>query len=281
MDVDPLADIVPPRHAIESDEEEDEYNPLPIAGSYVRDRVTDVKFIADAIPKGKNLVVVTGDIAKYWACGANLGEQNGGVYLNKVQVGLFFNPDWTSSTIIVSEVLTRLPVWAMHQYVFAILDALKPAKVALLDAYPAPAYISERRILFEDAPLRYLAIQAVDETLLKLKAQPFAPPNLIQSTSASFLSVLSVSPSQIPGTLILVPSPHIPSSAPKVLQSSNFSHFDEDPVEWPQATINLAQELLFGTIGENVPRWVRQGTTHNKASSVKNKGDVGEGGMYI
>ncbi|KAG6908442.1 hypothetical protein DXG01_004525 [Tephrocybe rancida] len=278
MDVDPLADTVPPRHAIESDEEEDEYNPLPITGSHL-DRVNEAKLIPGDLPQGKSLVIATGDIAKYWARGADLGEQSGGGYVNKVQAGLIFSPEWTISTIIVSEVLTRLPVWSMHRYVSAILDALKPSKVVLLDTYSAPAYISEQPVPFEDAPLRYLATHAVDDTL-KSKVEPFAPPNLIQSTSASFLSVLSASHSEVHGTLILVPSPHIPPPPPKVLNPSNFLHLEQDTVEWPQATINLAQDLLFSSIGETAPRWV-QPTRHDGTSSTRKKSDVGEGGMYI
>ncbi|KAG6866160.1 hypothetical protein C0991_008114 [Blastosporella zonata] len=276
MDVDPLADTVPPRHAIESDEE-DEYNPLPTAGSHL-DRVTEVKLIPGDLPQGKSLIIATGDVANYWARGADLGEQIGGAYVNKIQIGLAFNPGWTNSTIFVSEALTRLPIWAMHQYVTAILDGLKPTKVVLLDTYPAPAYISAHPVPFEDAPLRYLATHSLDGSL-KAKVEPFMPPNLIQSTSASFLSVLSTSHGQT-NTLILVPSPHIPPPPPKVLEPSNLLHLNQDPVEWPQATISLAQEVLFASIGETAPRWVQK-TNHHGTSSTRKKSDVGEGGMYI
>ncbi|KAG6879808.1 hypothetical protein C0992_011359 [Termitomyces sp. T32_za158] len=84
MDVDPLADTVPPRYAVESDEE-DEINPLPTASQYL-DHVTEVKLIPDNIPQGNNLVIATGEVGKCWAPGTNLGVQIGGVYVNKVQV---------------------------------------------------------------------------------------------------------------------------------------------------------------------------------------------------
>ncbi|KAH0579156.1 hypothetical protein J132_03351 [Termitomyces sp. J132] len=278
MDVDPLADTVPPRYAVESDDE-DEFNPLPTTVSYL-DHVTEVKLIPDNLLQGNNLVIATGEVAKYWAHGANLGVQIGGGYVNNVQVGLVFNPSWTKSIIIVSEAFTRLPVWAMHQYASTILHALMPAKVALLDTYSAPAYISEKPVPFEDAPLRYLATYPVDHAT-KSKAEPFAPPNILQSTSASFLSVLSTTRSQTPGALILVPSPHIDPSSPKILEPSNFFQSDKEPFDWSEVTINMAQDLVFGAINSTAPHWVRHTGSGGGTSSARKKNDVREGGMYI
>lgn len=94
------------------------------------------------------------------------------------QVGLAFCPEWTGSVVIVSEVTTRLPVWAMHQYASAILDALQPtkyvvlilfarcdlidsrcmtARTSLLDSYPVPSYITAEPVPYHEAPIRYLA----------------------------------------------------------------------------------------------------------------------------
>jgi hypothetical protein len=85
QDTDPLADSVPPRHAIESDEEEDEYNPLrpqpnlPLA--------IDVQVVGTVTPVPvSGLVVATGSMGKYWARGAELGEQVAAVMVNKIQV---------------------------------------------------------------------------------------------------------------------------------------------------------------------------------------------------
>ena len=75
---------MPPRYAVESDEE-DEYNPLetPSKSEPVVD--WEIKLIGD-IPKGRPLVVASGDAGKYWARGADLGEQTAGVYVNTVAV---------------------------------------------------------------------------------------------------------------------------------------------------------------------------------------------------
>ena len=60
-DVDPLGDAPAPRHAIESDEEEDEYNPLgerhvtPNLGTSVR-----VEYSEGAFKAGQPLAVMTG-----------------------------------------------------------------------------------------------------------------------------------------------------------------------------------------------------------------------------
>jgi hypothetical protein len=83
--VDPLADTGPPRHIIESDEEEDEHNPLKPVGQ-VEQRDLDVEVVGD-LPQGIPLIVASGQLGKQWARGADLGEQLGAVFVNKKQVG--------------------------------------------------------------------------------------------------------------------------------------------------------------------------------------------------
>ena len=74
----------------------------------------------------------------------DLGEQTGTIGVNKkcvcidqlvykslefiMQVGMVFNPGWTDAIVVVSEVLTRLPVWAQYRYAEYVLDQLKPTK---------------------------------------------------------------------------------------------------------------------------------------------------------
>ena len=82
-----MTDAGPPRYNVESDEEEDEYNPLPHAAQ--DDHLYDVKVeIAGCLSKGNALIVATGDISKYWSRNADLGEQQGAIYVNKVQVSI-------------------------------------------------------------------------------------------------------------------------------------------------------------------------------------------------
>jgi hypothetical protein len=42
-----------------------------------------------------------------------------------LQVGLVFQLKWTSGFMIVSKAFSRLPIWAMHPYMQATLDAMK------------------------------------------------------------------------------------------------------------------------------------------------------------
>ncbi|KIM43635.1 hypothetical protein M413DRAFT_443557 [Hebeloma cylindrosporum] len=279
MDIDPLSDTVPPRYAIESDEEEDEDNPLRVkpSASDVAPKI-EVKILGN-IATGSNLVIASGDAGKIWAKGANLGEQTATVAVNGVQIGLVFNPSWTEATVIISEVLSRLPIYAMHPYAKAILDALKPSRVALLDSYPVPTYATDVPINFHQAPLRFLSISG-DAHFLEKDAKLFAPPNLLQSTSASFLSILNISESN--GTVILIPSPHIPQPAPRQIAPSNISHLTyDDDVEWDSQLINKAQNLLFQSIGEETKQtWVPL-ANQTKDKLPKRNTEIGEGGMYI
>ncbi|KAJ7489551.1 hypothetical protein FB451DRAFT_1081218 [Mycena latifolia] len=246
MDIDPLADTVPPRHAIESDEEEDEYNPLRPQSSIAKP--VDVEVVGDLSPvPAAGLLVASSALAKFWARGANLGEQIAAVMVNKIQVGLLFRPSWTKSVVLVSEVTTRLPLWAMHPYARAVLEALQPSSVALLDTYAVPAYIAEERISYSDAPLRYLCTDAPIPALTS-SAQLFAPPNLVQATSAALIALRAQRAA--PATLVLVPAPHIAPPAPRALEPSNFAHLTDDLVPWPPALVRTAHTLVFAALAE-------------------------------
>jgi hypothetical protein len=282
MDFDPLAEIVPPRHAVESDEEEDEYNPLP---STALPRTLDVKIVGQ-IQRNRALVVVAGDAAEVWAKGAQLEEQRGAVMANGVQVGLLFNPSWTQATVLVSEATTWLPSWAMHSYALVVVEHLKPSSVALLDTYAAPAYITVNPVPHHEAPLRALRTKGSLSSSCGL--QPFSPPNLIQSTSASFLSVLSLpSPDQklpISGMLILLPSGNIPPPPPSDIAPTNTSRLEGNHEGWSAETVQAAQQALFAAVGEKCSMvWEGKGRKGLKDIGMgrRRKGDLGDGGMYI
>ncbi|KAJ7595898.1 hypothetical protein C8J56DRAFT_713154, partial [Mycena floridula] len=238
---DPLADSVPPRHALESDEE-DEYNPLKKEETATP--AVAVRIVGENLKKGTGLVVTTADAGKYWSRGANLGEQWGAVYVNDIQVGLIFTPTWTSSLILVSEVLTKLPIWAMDSYVRSILEQLQPSNVSLLDTYPVPSYITSEPTLFQNSPIRYLCTETVPSAFASASlTEPFDPPNLLQGTSSMFMSRIAVTP-KLKGTLVLLPNPTIPPPAPKTLAPSDFTHISDDRVQWPVATMQIVQDLL-------------------------------------
>jgi hypothetical protein len=74
---------------LESDDEEDEYNPLPHPGGDNALPTEINVMIQGNIEKQKPLLIVSGDAGKYWGRGCQLGEQTAAVYVNKVQVGSF------------------------------------------------------------------------------------------------------------------------------------------------------------------------------------------------
>ena len=110
-------------------------------------------------------------------------------------------------------------------------------------------------------------------------AQLFAPPNLLQSTSASFLFLLSITESN--GTVILLPSPHIPHPPPKQITPSNVSQLAYDDIEWDSWLINKAQDLVFRAIGEEVKQSWAPPADQTKEKLPKRNTEIGEGGMYI
>jgi aspartate oxidase len=82
-DIDPLADTVPPRHAVESEEEEDDFN-LPVSQI---NGITKVNVRIDChVRQVDRLVVATGGVGRLWAQGANLEEPIGEVLLDEIEV---------------------------------------------------------------------------------------------------------------------------------------------------------------------------------------------------
>ena len=111
-----------------------------------------------------------------------------------------FNPPWTKSNIIISEVFSDLPLHAMHPYAESILDSLKPSRcfdlsslslviskldinksVSLLDSYPVPTYATAHPVPIHDNPIRYLTTSpkpnflVSNNTLLNLLSSTLTP----------------------------------------------------------------------------------------------------------
>ncbi|KAJ3839476.1 hypothetical protein F5878DRAFT_616356 [Lentinula raphanica] len=265
MDVDPLADNAPPRYAIESDEE-DEYNPLQESSpAGALSPLPDIKLVGD-ISLDRPLILASGNAGKYWAKGCSLGEQTGAVYVDETQVGLMYRPSWTRSTIIISETFARLPVVYMHSYAAKLIKELKPSRVALLDTYPTPNYVSPYPIPLLDAPIRYLSTYDASDAIAS-SAERFSPPNFIHSTtSAALLAYIASSSSlvestsldsELRATLLLLPFPRIPSPAPKLLGKSDFSHLSEDEYEWSRDMMNTVHRLLLVEVGEGLDETTR------------------------
>ncbi|KIM56557.1 hypothetical protein SCLCIDRAFT_1220243 [Scleroderma citrinum Foug A] len=281
MDLDPLADTVPPRYAFESDDE-DEYNPqLPRP---TQSPATDsIKFIGQ-FTSGSPLVFVSGDAGEAWARGVNLGIQQGGIYVDNEQVGILFLPPWTQATIVVSETLTHLPLSVMNRYTTAIVDHLQPTKVSILDVYFVQGYISPKVVPRENAPIRYLSLG--DIAISDTEIEPFAAPNLVQSTTGSFLAglflrSLSSKSTRHATALFLLPSSKMPLSLPPTTMSS-----PSDDIYWDQKVIQKTHQLLFEVIGEgeNVVSWVETSDRSARLSAANQRrraGEIGEGGMYI
>ncbi|KAJ7646594.1 hypothetical protein FB45DRAFT_890851 [Roridomyces roridus] len=279
MDTDPLADSVPPRHAIESDEEEDEYNPLRPNTSVLKTKFP-VKLVGDAgsVP-ALGLLVATGAVGAYWARGANLSEKVATVMIDDFQIGVLYRPSWTQSVVLVSETTARLPLAALHTYAAAVLDALKPTSLALLDSYDVPAYISETRIHFLDAPLRFLATPAPPASLTSA-AQPLEPPNLVQGASAAFISLRVQSSS--PVTLLLVPAPHIAPAAPRTLSSSSVPDADPSDVPFAPSLVASAHATLFTLLPPGKPTtWVAPASGKGTQLAARKRPAESDFGMYI
>jgi len=223
--------------------------------------------------------VATGFVGAYWARGANLGEQVAAVMVDDFQIGLLFRPSWTRSVVLVSEARVRLPLAALHPYAAAVLDTLQPAIVALLDSYGVPSYISETRIPFLDAPLRFLATPAPPRSLTTA-AQSFEPPNLVQGASAAFVALRAQRAS--PAALLLVPAPHIASPAPRTLTLSSVTHADPSDAPFSPSLVGAAHAALFTILpAGNASAWTLPASEKHTQLAARKRPAESELGMYI
>ena len=189
----------------------------------------------------------------------------------------------------------ELPIYAMYRFAEGVLRSFKPSsyvlsfelsapltpvsnRVIMIDGYSNPGYISSSPPSL-DPPIRFLATGSFP-ALPKSTAQPFAPPNLLLSPSAAFLSLLEATAS-CPGLLLLLPLPRIPRPPP---------HNEPDPIriitEWP---VGLFEDLNAVICAEGgVPNIIWDTKTmltglKTRTRSVKKvkQKDVLESGMYI
>lgn len=122
--IDSIRSQLPPRHALESDSEEESNSQR----HDVQYKESDVSFIGSGIEPKPTLIVVNGHPGAVWAKSADLGDEIGTVVMGSPAVGMVCKANWTSANIIVSEIYATLPVSAKHAYVQAIIDKFKPER---------------------------------------------------------------------------------------------------------------------------------------------------------
>jgi hypothetical protein len=139
--------------------------------------------------------------------------------------------------------------------------------------------MSPEPVALHDAPVRYIATGADVDSKLRAEAEPFTPPNLVQSTSASFMSVISTI-NAAEGTLVLLPSSCILRSPPRKILPADLSLLQYNPVHWSPTMMMRTQRLLAAALGkERYPEWLLN--DEGDVDGTKNKSQTLRTGMYI
>jgi len=284
--IDPLADTLPPRHAYESDDEDDEPRASLVGQSIEQTEDVDVQVrIADALAGERSkiqkspLVIVTGSTGKAWVGGVQVGSTIGGIFVHGVEVGTVYRPPWAKSVVIVSEITTKLSIQAMHAYAEAILDFWDSESVMILDSYSVASYIAGRPTSLQSAPTRILSNGSLDALRGSSHLEPFAVPNTLQSTTSAFLSILSL-PTQgarRKASAILLPSRHTVTFS----RASEASHwFTNDFAamdnEWTSSTLEAVHAALF----DDGSKWHRDDKVKMGAVRKANLGST-DTSMYL
>ncbi|KAH8828057.1 hypothetical protein DL96DRAFT_1601504 [Flagelloscypha sp. PMI_526] len=300
--VDPLADGPPPRHAVESDDEDDLNALASDSGSNTESGDVSVIIKGVNLPQNLPLIIVSNMAGAYWSRGAKfVGEQLAGVFVDTVQVGLVLplgrlhgSKDVPPALVLSSEALARLPYSGMHPFAKKVIEDLKPSRVTLLDTYPTLTYlhIDPTTAPGLEPPIRYITTDVKNPLLHSLKL--FKPPNLISSTTAAFLTQLSLT--SIPSTLLLLPSKRLPTRPPKSVEHSSLDRLTDlvrqgAEENWSEHDIQGVTDLML-KLSKVQPSDVKGGTEWKTPSvkyvsseahlmSARGPRDVGEGAMYV
>ncbi|TFK96522.1 hypothetical protein BDV98DRAFT_576046 [Pterulicium gracile] len=290
----PLSDAHPPRYAYESDDEDEFDAPsedVPNPTSTPEPLDFKLRSMGTLTPH-ESLIIASGDAGKAWVEGAELGEQQGGIYVNDIQVGLLFSRSVAGKTVtvVISEVTTTLPVHAMHQYAEFVLDQIQPSRISMIDTYSAASYISKKNIDYVNAPVRYMTsvVDPSSQILSITNFEQYDPPNMIQTTSAAFLSIVAVrslqdKASAVVSSLILLPSIFLSRSARPALVEIIPGALSRSSEGWHEALMKDVHQVSLGlSMGSVDPgAWIWGGHSGSLPVSPRSKRAEQDGGMYI
>lgn len=158
-----------------------------------------------------------------------------------------------STSHVYIHISSKVPTsihWTLSRW---LLDTLKPTRLAIIDVYPTPAYISLTSMPHLAPPVRYLKTSTPGLALslpkpnLGNKLEGFCPPNLLGTQTLSSAILPSAQASLLSGgsslqeeaVLVLLPSPRIPLPAPKHLDTSALY----DGLNLPEDSVWSAEEL--------------------------------------
>lgn len=141
----------------------------------------------------------------------------------------------------------ELPLASLHPLASTLLSALAPSTTTIISSYHLPTYIFESRPA--SPPIFYLRSQptaALTSLVSEGSLTPYQPPNLLHGLASSLLTNSSLS--QIPSTLILLPSTAIPAplNGPFTSTSSQ-SFYDAGPTSLSDPG-GMYRELVGGKL---------------------------------
>ncbi|KAG9027789.1 hypothetical protein FS837_004173, partial [Tulasnella sp. UAMH 9824] len=261
MDIlaDPLRDSInpPPRYQLESDSEDEIgggiYGSTKIPKPSSPSPPTAFKLdghIDDLI--GRPTVIGIGTAGSQFGRGlpALVDSQGASIEMGEYQIGTAYCISASQLYIHISSKIPSPVLWSLSRW---LSNTFKPTRLAIIDVYPVPAYITPFSVSHLSPPIRYLGTSTPGLALSSNQPkrissiEPFSPPNLLgtQTLSSALLPYTQVcllsgnSSLKEEAVLMLLPWPRISVPAPKNLDEVTL----HEGLTSPEHNIWSAEEL--------------------------------------
>ncbi|KAG9028032.1 hypothetical protein FS837_004013 [Tulasnella sp. UAMH 9824] len=296
MDIaDPLQDRInpPPRYQLESDSEDEIgegiYGSTKIPKPSSPSPPTAFKLNGDIDdPIGRPMVIGIGTAGSQFgrALPALRDSQGASIQTGEYQIGTAYCISASQLYIHISSKIPSSVLWPLSRW---LLNTFRPTRLAIIDIYPVPAYITPFSVSHLSPPIRYLGTSTPGLALSSNQPkrtssiEPFSPPNLLgtQTLSSALLpytqvSLLSGNSSlKEEAVLMLLPWPRVSVPTPKNLDEGTL----HEGLTSPEHDIWSAEELA--AIADAVGMQGMSVGSQERAPQRAKRTNVAPDGMYI
>ncbi|KAG8935168.1 hypothetical protein FRC01_007401 [Tulasnella sp. 417] len=296
---DPLRDSLnpPPRYQLESDSEDEigggVYGSTKISKTSPSQRPPATFKLNPDIDDltGRHTFIAIGTAgSEFGRTLSNLRDSQGAsIETGDYQIGTAYPISTSQLYIHISSKIPTTLLWPLSRW---LLERFKPTRqvLAIIDIYPAPAYITSSSVPHPSLPIRYLETStpglAQNPTQRKRSGaiEPFSPPNLLGTQTLASALIPCTQASLFSGNtslkeeaiLVLLPWPKMSVPAPKTLDDGAL----REGLASPETNIWRVEELAATADAIGI-EGVSSGSQERASQQRKKRMTAAQDGMYI